>query len=480
MNAHTTQKVASEKQAVSAIGVREVPRVDEPPIIGSTVRFQKDQLAFVLDLQQKYPDVAKARILHLDWHFVFNPAIIHEINVRQWEKFNKGWLAKTLWKLFLGNGLVPNDGEHWRRQHDLIKPGFHRQRIDSYAPVMLDETLQMIERDFQDGTIRDIREDMNNLALRIVGRTLFGADMSDHQGAVFKAMHNISKILVEHINLPIPTPRWWPSASNRRKIDAIEELEEVIKRLIAERRASGKDEGDVLSHIIFAKDPSGKGMTNKELRDEAMTLLFAGHETTAHTMTWAWYLLAKNPHVAEKLYAEIEEKVGNRPIQLDDLDNLTYLHQVIKESLRLMPAVWTYTRCPTEDVVIEGYRFPKNQPIFISQFALGRDPRIHPDPLTFKPERWTREYERALPRGAYVPFAAGPRVCLGQGFAQMEMKIVLGTLIQHLVPALKPGFEPDVVTELSLHPGERGLQILVKHRDKQVKKQAANQAEQSA
>ena len=180
------------------------------------------------------------------------------------------------------------------------------------------------------------------------------------------------------------------------------------------------------------------------------------------------------------LFAEIEEKVGNRPIQLDDLDNLTYLHQVIKESLRLMPAVWTYTRCPTEDVVIEGYRFPKNQPIFISQFALGRDPRIHPDPLTFKPERWTREYERALPRGAYVPFAAGPRVCLGQGFAQMEMKIVLGTLIQHLVPALKPGFEPDVVTELSLHPGERGLQILVKHRDKQVKKQAANQAEQSA
>jgi cytochrome P450 len=433
-------------------------------VIGSTIDFQRDQIGFVLGLRERYPDIAKAFIVNTEWHFVFDPEIIHEINVRQWEKFHKPKMAKTMWRLFLGKGLVPNDGPHWRRQHDMIKPGFHRHRINAYAPVMVDYTVDML-RTFREGEQRDVRQDINTLALHIVGKTLFNTGVSSKEAnTVYDAMHHVSQMLVEHVNLPLPTPRWWPSPGNLRKIGAIEAIEEVIKRLIAERRAGGKDLGDVLSHVVFAKDKDGLGMTGTEMRDEAMTLIFAGHETTAHAMTWTWYLLAKNPEKAQKLHEEIRENVGSRALTVEDVDALPYLTQVMKESLRLMPSVWMYAREATEDVKVKGYTLPKGKPLFISPLALNRDPRWHPNPMSFEPERWTREYERGLPKGAFVPFAAGPRVCIGQGFAQMEMKLIIGTMIQNLVPTLKDGFEPDIVPELSMHPGARGMQIEVRLR----------------
>lgn len=439
---------------------REIPRRKGKPIIGSTMDFQSDQIAFVTSIHEEYGDVVKTRIVNEDWVFVRDPEIIHEINVRRADEFQKPRLAKTLWKLFLGNGLVPNDGEHWRRQHDMVKPGFHRHRIDAYAPSMVEYTQHMLA-EYQQGEQRDIRRDINNLALWIVGKTLFNAKLEGEADTVFKAMHDISEMLVEHINMPLPTPRWWPSPGNRRKIAAIEAIEGVIHRLIAERRAEGVDKGDLLSTVVFAKDEKGLGMTAREMRDEAMTLIFAGHETTAHNMTWCWYLLCKNPDKAAKAREEIDRVVGKRSLTVEDLDHLPYLNQVMKESFRIMPAVWTYMREPIHDVVIKGWRFKKGNPIFISPLVMGRDSRWHPNPEKFEPERWTREYERKLPKGSYTPFAAGPRVCLGQGFAQMEFRLIIGTLLQNLEPKLAPGFEPDIVPELSMHPGARGLQIAV-------------------
>ncbi len=442
-----------------------IPKVKGKPIIGSTIEFQKDQIDFVMKMRDKYQDVARAFIVNQDWYFVFDPDIIHEINVRLWEKFHKPKMAKSMWRPFIGNGVVPNDGPHWRRQHDMLKPGFHRDRIYAYGPVMVDYTNRMLKTLYRQGEKRDVRQDINNLALYIAGKTLFNTDVTSKEAdVVFQAMHNVSEMLVEHVNLPIPTPRWWPSPGNRRKIRSIEAIEGVIKRLIAERKAGGKDLGDVLSTVVFARDKDGKGMTATEMRDEAMTLIFAGHETTAHAATWCWYLLAKNPDKAEKLHQEIRKVVGTRSITIEDLDNLPYLTQVMKESLRLMPSVWMYAREPQEDVRIKDYVFPKGVPIFISPLALNTDPRWHPNPEKFEPERWTRDYEKGLPKGAFVPFAAGPRVCIGQGFAQMEMKVMIGTMIQNLVPKLQPGFVADVVPELSMNPGPRGIQIEVEFR----------------
>jgi cytochrome P450 len=203
-------------------------------------------------------------------------------------------------------------------------------------------------------------------------------------------------------------------------------------------------------------------MSDKQLRDEAMTLIFAGHETTAHALTWTWYLLAKNPDKVAKIREELGSVLNGRRAEVEDLPNLLYLEMVVKESLRLLPSVWSYARQAQRDLVVEGYDIKKGLTVVISHIAAGRNPKYYDDPLEFRPERWTREFERNLPRGAYVPFAAGPRVCLGKQFAMMEMRMILATILQRVEPNLAEGFEPDFVTELSMHPGKRGMQADVR------------------
>jgi cytochrome P450 len=205
-------------------------------------------------------------------------------------------------------------------------------------------------------------------------------------------------------------------------------------------------------------------MSDKQLRDEAMTLIFAGHETTAHALVWTWYLLAKNPNKIERLRGELERVIGERPIEVNDLPDLPYLEMVVKESLRLLPSVWAYARQAQRDLTIEGYEIKKGQTITISHIAMGRNPKYYDAPEEFRPERWTREFERSLPRGAYTPFAGGPRVCLGKQFAMMEMRMILATLVQRLEVNIPEGFEPDFVTELSMHPGGRGMPTDVRFR----------------
>jgi cytochrome P450 len=213
--------------------------------------------------------------------------------------------------------------------------------------------------------------------------------------------------------------------------------------------------------MVFVEDEQG-GMSDKQLRDEAMTLIFAGHETTAHALTWTWYLLAKNPDKVDAMREELGRVLAGRQVTVEDLPNLPYLEMVVKESLRLLPSVWAYARQAQRDLVIEGYEIKKGQTITISHIAMGRNAKYYENPEEFRPERWTREFERSLPRGAYVPFAGGPRVCLGKQFAMMEMRMILATLLQQVRPNLPEGFEPDFVTELSMHPGERGMQTDVR------------------
>jgi cytochrome P450 len=196
-----------------------------------------------------------------------------------------------------------------------------------------------------------------------------------------------------------------------------------------------------------------------------MTLIFAGHETTAHALTWTWYLLAKNPDKVAKMREELDRVLRGRRIDVADLSNLPYLKMVVKESLRLLPSVWAYAREAQRDLVIEGYEIKKGQTITISHIAMGRNPKYYDEPEAFRPERWTRDFERSLPRGAYTPFAGGPRVCLGKQFAMMEMRTILATLVQRVEVTVPEGFEPDVVTELSMHPGERGMPTVVAFRD---------------
>jgi cytochrome P450 len=278
-------------------------------------------------------------------------------------------------------------------------------------------------------------------------------------------MEDISEALIDHAQTPIPAPRWWPSERNKRMVSALDAMDGVIERLVSARRKDRKDRGDLMSHIVFATDEQGS-MSDKQMRDELMTLIFAGHETTAHTLTWAWYLLATNRTKLKKAQREIDETIGDRPIGVDDLRQLPYLEMCLKESLRQLPAVWIYAREAQRDLRLGDYFFPKGAILAVSPLATGRNPKYFDQPLEYRPERWTREFERQLPKGAYVPFAAGPRVCLGKQFAMMEMRIVLGTLIQNVDVNVLEGFEPDFVAELSLNPGERGMPMNVRFRDR--------------
>ncbi len=444
---------------------KHIPREEGRRFWGSTIDFREDHSGFLKAMHDKHGDVFRAKVVPLtrDWYFVRNAEVVNAINVTYWADFYKPKLAKIMWKPFLGNGLVPNDGPDWKRQHKRILPGFHKIRIDGYGSCMVDHTHMLIEQ-MKQGQIRDFRHDMTQLTVGVIAKTMFDVEVGPEEKMIDKAVDEVCKVLVEYVHLPIPVPNWWPSPRNRRKVGAIKALEALISRLVEERRAEGKDRGDLFSHMVFTEDEEGR-MTDTQLRDEAMTLIFAGHETTAHALTWAWYLLANNPDKAEKLRKELETVLQGKRMEVEDLAQLPYLEKVAKEAMRLIPSVWSYAREPQRDINICGYDFPKGAMIFISPFMLGRDERYYDKPLEFRPERWTREFERKLPRGAYVPFAAGPRVCLGKQFAMMEMRMVLGTLIQHVMPRIQEGFSPDFMYELSLNPGDRGLKVQVDFHD---------------
>jgi cytochrome P450 len=430
---------------------------------GGTFDFQRRPADFVLEGHERYGDVFKTRVVYGHSYFIRDPELVNAINVTHAKHIYKPKVVKQMWKPFLGNGLVPNDGESWKRQHKLIMPAFHKLRIDAYAPVMAEYTRDMV-RSWREGEQRDFRKEVIDLALRVVAKTLFDTDVGGDAKTINDAMIDISEALIDHAQTPIPTPRWWPSERNRRMVRALDAMDDVIARLVASRRKENEDHGDLMSHIVFATDEQG-GMSEKQMRDELMTLIFAGHETTAHTLTWAWYLLATNRDKLHKAQREIDEKIGRRPIGVEDLRELPYLEMCLKESLRRLPAVWIYAREAQTELHIADYVIPKGAILAISPLAIGRNEKYFDEPLAYRPERWTREFERQLPRGAYVPFAAGPRVCLGKQFAMMEMRIVLGTLIQNVDINVLDGFEPDLLPELSLNPGERGMQMRVRFRD---------------
>ena len=440
-----------------------VPRHKGHWLWGGTFDFQRNPADFLLDAHEKYGDVFVTRVLTGQSYFIRDPEVVNAINVTHAKHIHKPKVVKQMWKPFLGNGLVPNDGESWKRQHKLLLPGFHKMRIDAYAPTMAEYTADMV-RGWKQGEQRDFRQEMVELTLRVVAKTLFDTDLAHDSETIHEAMADIVEALIDHAQTPIPTPRWWPSKRNRRMVRALDAMDGVIDRLVTARRKQNKDRGDLMSHAVFAADEQGR-MSDKQLRDELMTLIFAGHETTAHTLTWAWYLLATHRDKLAKAQQEIDDTIGGRPIGVDDLRELPYLEMCLKESLRRLPAVWIFAREAQTDLRLGDYVFPKGAILAVSPLATGRNEKYFHDPLEYRPERWTREFERQLPKGAYVPFAAGPRVCLGKQFAMMEMRIVLGTLIQNVDVNLLEGFEPDFLPEISLNPGDRGMQMRVRFRD---------------
>ncbi len=421
-------------------------------LLGSVLDFKEHPAHFIRYVASAYGDVARFKLGPQHWYVLSHPEDIHEAMGRKAEIFIKPRVAARLWDKFLGQSLLSTEGDEWKRLHRLARPAFHRNRILAYGEVMVDYTHRMLDS-WEAGSELDLDAAMVGVTLEIVAKTLFDTDIqAGGKATIGDAMTVLQEEMLHHIHMPVPVPKWWPSEGNKRKLKAIKDIEDIVLAFVAERRRTQEDHGDLLSMLLLTEGEDGERLTDKELRDMAMTLIFAGHETTAHSMTHAWYLLGRNPQVAQRLADDIARVTGGERLTVDHLADLPYLEWVAKEALRALPAVWVFMKETTEDVVMRGYKIPKGSQVMISPLVTHADARWFPSPQTFDPDRWEKKRAARIPAGAYIPFSGGLRVCLGKAFAMMEMRLVLGSMIQRVVPTIVDGYELKQKAELSLHP----------------------------
>src|SRR6266851_895110 len=392
--------------------------------------------------------------------FINHPDLIEEVLVTNARKYSKGRVLRANRHVF-GEGLLTSEGDFWLRQRRLAQPAFHRARIASYAATMVEYTHRMLDG-WRGGEERDAHQEMMRLTLQIVGKTLFDADVERDAQEVGKSLELLLEIGA-NFRRTIFVPHWLPTATNLRVKKEIAQIEKILYRIIGERRASGGDAGDLLSMLLSAQDEDGSRMTDRQLRDETITLFLAGHETTASTLSWTWWLLAQNPAVEAKLHAELDSVLGDRAPSLDDLPKLAYTGHVIAESLRLYPAAWGMARLVVEDHEIAGYPVTKGMGVAMAQWVVHRDPRWYDAPEEFRPERWNDDLLKRLPRFAYFPFGGGPRQCIGNTFALMEATLILATIARKFRLRLVANHPVVPLASITLRP-RHGVRVSLESR----------------
>jgi cytochrome P450 len=425
-------------------------------------RLQTDRLGTMGEWRARYGDFFVMQFGRMSQYMTSRPEAIHQITVTEAASFHKNVDYKDEKRglaRFLGNGLVTSDGEFWKRQRKLVAPAFHTNRITNYAQTMVDYTLDMLQG-WHDGARLDISHEMTRLTMLIVARSLFHTDASSDVMRVNKAVGVIQRVSGETTLIPpwVPTPR---ELSARR---ATRDLDAIIYRMIREWRVTREDKGDLLSMLLLAVDDEGKGMTDKQARDEAVTLFLGGHETTANALNWTWYLLAQHPEIEAKLHEELDAVLAGRAPTLADLESLPYTEMVLKESMRLYPPVWGFGRQAIEDVQLGEYLLPKGTSIGVMTYFTHRDPAFWDEPERFDPERFSPENEKKIPKYAYIPFAAGPRICIGNAFAMMEARLVLATVASRYRLRLAPGQKVEMLPLITLNP-KGGLPMRLEARE---------------
>jgi cytochrome P450 len=424
--------------------------------------FNRDTLGFV-ERARNHGDVVRMRFLYLTAYFLYHPDDIEYVLSTNAKNFIKSRSVRSpFFQRLVGNGLLTSEGEFWRRQRRLAQPAFHRQRISGYADVMVEYTERLIAS-WSNGEKRDIHQDMMRLTLEIVVRTLFNADVSGDAAKVERALSQLVKPFSSQATLKWIIDNRLPTKTHRHFNKCAKEIDEIVYRIIAERRASGSDQGDLLSMLLAAHDEDGSQMTNRQLRDEVMTLFLAGHETTALTLSWAWFLLAQNPGAEERFHAELDEVLGGRLPTAADVARLKYTEMIAKESMRLYPPAYALGRESINECEVGGFRMPAKTQVFMFQWAVQRDPRFFAEPNGFVPERWTEEFAAGLPKYAYFPFGGGPRACIGNYFAMMEVVLLLATIGRRFKFSLLPEHPVTLLPAMSLRPAD-GIRIEVKRR----------------
>ena len=422
------------------------------------VALARDMLGFFAGLKRDYGDIAFVRLGRKHpTYLVSHPDLVRELLVTQQKSFVKG-RSFDRGKRLIGNGLLTSAGEFHLRQRRLAQPAFHRQRVAAYSGIMSGYAARLGDR-WRDGESVDITKEMTRLMLAVGAKTLFDADVDAEAGEIgatlTEAIEAFNFVLLPYSELldklPLPVTRRFQRARDR--------LDATVYRIIDERRRSGSDRGDLLSMLLLARDTDSDGgrMTDEQLRDEVITLFIAGHETTALTTTWMWYLLARHPEVESRVHAEVDAVLrdaggGIRLPTDDDLPRLPYTRQVLAETLRLYPPVWAAGRRAIEDVRIGEYTIPKDSLVLASQYLVHHDARWWPDPERFDPDRWAPGAADARPKFSYFPFGGGTRICIGEQFSWMEMTLVTAVLASRWRLRLTTPEPVDVRAMATLRP----------------------------
>ncbi len=430
---------------------KHVPGPKGHPLFGSTLEFVPNPAEYLLKLALEYGDLVRFRLLAFDFYLVVKPDYVQDVLVTHSDQFHKSHRDVAILSKFLGKGILVTDGAYHKRQRKLVQPAFHTTRIQKYADVMVDYTQRMLDG-WSDGSVQPVDVAMR-VTMEIVAKTLFDAELSDQAAVIGQAIETLQHIAGLDFRVQNTIPDWLPLARNRRRTEAGETLNRVIREIIRERRQANEDRGDLLSMLLLSEDESGARMTDQEARDEAVTLFAAGHETTSNALAWTWYLLSQNPEAEARLHEEVDTVLAGRKATLADLPNLKYCAMIIKESLRLYPPAWVLNaREAVEDVHIDGYVIPKKSFVFVSPYAVQRSPQYFPDPLKFEPERFSPENEKLISRYTYFPFGGGPRVCIGNSFAMMEAQLILATVAQRFSLALMPDQRVEIDPLITMGP----------------------------
>lgn len=395
-------------------------------LIGNIPLAAAEPLAIFSRWAAEFGDIFYYRAAWLHVYFLNRPDLIEYVLVRHPQNFLKDRVVQSS-RWLLGTGLLTAEGEHWKRQRRILQPAFSRERVNSYAQCMTSCAEQMLAM-WRPGDLIDIHQEMMGVTLRVVMRALFGVETAE-TGKISQAMNTVMVNSTGVRLLLPPAFRYLPFPGMRSVRGAVQQIDTAVYHIVRERhRRAAQTHTDLLSILMNARDDDGNGMSDEQVRDEVMTFVLAGHETTALALCWALYLLSRHEGAERKLHNELDDVLGNRPTSISDLPLLVYTEKVIKETMRLYPPAWSVARTAIDGFELEGYRIPTGANIVMSQWIMHRDPRFFPDPERFDPDRWDTAACRNLPKFAYFPFGGGPRQCIGSSFAVTEAVLLLATI----------------------------------------------------
>jgi cytochrome P450 len=430
-------------------------------------RFRADTLGFLVEVGRTAGDLGHFAIGPIHFYLVIHPDLVHEVLATRSKFFPKLRKTTDVIRQVEGNGIVVTEGDFWLRQRRLVQPAFAPARLARYADLMVEYTRRATDA-WPAGGVVEMAGAMPRLTLAIIARTMFDVELTGKAADLDQAGQVLAEVLPREMAAPVRWPDWLPLPGKARKRWALRVFDELIWDVIRQRRASGEDKGDLLSMLLNAVDAEGdgRGMTDRQARDEAVTLFHAGHETAAAGLAWLWYLLARYPDVTSRVVREVDAALGGRPATQADLPALPYTQMVVKETLRLYPPVYIlFGREAAAEVELGGYLIPKGAWVHVAPYVTQRDPRFFPDPKKFDPERFAPGRVGAMNPRAYFPFGAGPHVCIGNTFALVEMALVTATVLQRFDVAFAPGQSAEVepAAVLALRP-KGGLRLTVRPR----------------